>query len=120
MGDLTIHEHEPLGKGCYGEVYKGTITGRRQRSGSRKGPRSPRFSLTNTVAVKRLQSKCLGITSLYCCLASSPDSEWLVYITTGEVVEFQVTKCEGKCNHENAGNFALSCTLSLSPEISLF
>ena len=70
MGDLTIHEHEPLGKGCYGEVYKGTITGRRQRSGSRKGPRSPRFSLTNTVAVKRLQSKCLGITSLIILLFS--------------------------------------------------
>lgn len=56
QGELSINEDVPLGKGCYGEVFKGTLTGRRQRFGSRRGARAPRYSLTNTVAIKRLQS----------------------------------------------------------------
>lgn len=55
--DLTIYEDMPLGRGCYGEVYKGVLKGRKQRAGSRKGRNQPRLSLTSIVAVKRLPSE---------------------------------------------------------------
>ena len=59
--ELNVFEDFPLGKGCYGEVYKGILMGRRHRFGSKRGVRSPRYSLTNTVAVKRLQGECLSV-----------------------------------------------------------
>lgn len=55
--DITIYDDMPLGKGCYGEVYKGVLKGQRQRAGSRKGSRQPRVSLTSIVAVKKLHSE---------------------------------------------------------------
>lgn len=55
--EVTIYEETPLGKGFYGEVHKGVLNGRRHRIGSKKGSRGPRYSLANTVAIKRLKSE---------------------------------------------------------------
>ncbi len=55
-GEVTINENTPLGSGCFGEVYKGV---RPLWAGPKRGARSPRFSLTTTVAVKRLKSEFL-------------------------------------------------------------
>jgi len=61
--DVTLFEHDILGKGFFGEVYKGHVTGRDQKRGSLRG-RAPRFSLTCVVAIKRLQSKLFNFTRL--------------------------------------------------------
>ncbi len=55
--DITIYEDSVLGKGFFGEVHKGQLSGRTQKRSSIRGMRAPRFSLASVVAIKRLQSK---------------------------------------------------------------
>ena len=50
--EITIMENEPLGKGFFGEVFRGEVTGILRRSTS-----SLLTPMSASVAVKRLKSK---------------------------------------------------------------
>ena len=63
---IQIFVKEQLGKGCFGEVYRGHVT----RQTGRKGPGggggwSKKFSLTHGVAVKKLKGNYTTITTQY-------------------------------------------------------
>ena len=60
LEDITIFENSVLGRGHFGEVNKGQLSGRGYKRGSIRGIRVPRFSLNCIVAIKRLQSKLLA------------------------------------------------------------
>jgi len=53
-GSLKIFYSQPLGKGAFGEVYKGHISSHVVKMGG------PRFSLACTVAVKKLKGTLIS------------------------------------------------------------
>ena len=57
--ELEVYESQPLGKGQFGEVFKGLLRGQpaRKRSSIRGRNKSPKYSMTHTVAIKKLKSK---------------------------------------------------------------
>ena len=57
--ELDVYESQPLGKGQFGEVFRGLLRGQlaRKRSSVRGKNKSPKYSMTHIVAVKKLKSK---------------------------------------------------------------
>ena len=55
--EIAIFKDQPLGEGCFGKVFKGTLKGHALQKRPKGKFRLPAFSLTCTVAVKQLKSE---------------------------------------------------------------
>ena len=55
--EIIVLKDQPLGEGCFGQVFKGMLMGKSLQNRPKGNFRPPGFSLTCTVAVKQLKSK---------------------------------------------------------------
>ena len=58
--EISVFKDQPLGEGCFGQVFKGLLIGQSLQNRPKGNFRPPIFSLTCTVAVKQLKSEAMN------------------------------------------------------------